>query len=1058
MIEWFARNPVAANLLMIGIVIAGVVSAKTSIPMEVFPSFISDRISVSTQFRGATPKSVEDGITTRVEQAIYDLEGISKIYGQSSEGTSTVVAEIDSGFDRREILNDIKLRVDALNTLPTAAEKPVVSINQRNSGVIFVAVVADPAYNVNAKSLRQAADKVRADLLTDPAITTVEFDGTANYEISISIAPEVLDSYNLTLAEVGQRIREGSADISAGNIQSLAGDILVRAAGQAYDAQAYARIPILTSGTGQPIRLGEIATISDGFEETPLITQFDGKPVVMLEVLRVGDQSAIEVADAVHRYFDKSQGTLPQGIALQFWDDDAVLVKARLSTLLSSGIQGGVLVLILLSLFLRPAVAFWVFLGVPVSFMGALIFMPFVGGTFNMVSLFAFITVLGIVVDDAIVTGENIYRRMRDGEDSLTAAIVGTKQIALPVTFGIFTTVVAFSPLADMGNNRQGFLAAQIPMVVIPVLLMSLIESKFVLPAHLSHLKPRNDQQRANFLSRIQMRISRGFEEAIDRYYQPFLARCLDNKLVTVCLLLGVSAVVVASAQLGHVRFTLWPRVQSEEIRFSLEMPDTTGFATTHKHIQSITKSVQLLQEKYRNPETGVSIIRHVFSTSGSSGRVNKASVGRVSVEIIPPPERHVEITATELGREVRNMVGEIPGMQKFSVRAETGGGVSPIDVELSGPDFKRMGAVVELVREKLKEFPSVYDIQDNYFGGKEELNIELKPAAYALGLSLADVAEQVRNGVFGFQAQRIQKGRNEIRVMVRYPLEYRSAIEDLTQLPIRVRNSDTEVPLADIAEFSTGSSPTTLFRLDRKGILNVTADIDKDIADMSAIMRDLELFMQDVKQSYPDVGYAFKGEAEEQAESNSNIASGSFIVLIAIYALLAIPFKSYGQPFIVMSVIPFGIVGAILGHILLQRDLSFLSIVGMLALAGVVVNDSLVLVDTINQRRKAGMTVYQAVVTSGAIRFRPVLLTSLTTFAGLTPLLLDFSTQAEFLKQMAISLGFGILFATAITLIIVPINYMLAYQLKHVLLNFWHGKDHPKRVIIANQITESKA
>lgn len=1048
MIEWFARNPVAANLLMIGIIIAGCASAIRSIPMEVFPSFESDRITVQTAFRGATPKSVEDGITTRIEQAIYDLEGVGKIYGQSSEGSSAVIAEVNAGFDKREVLNDIKLRVDALNTLPTAAEKPVVSINQRNSGVIFVAVIGDPTFDIDAKQLRRAADQVRNDLLTNPVITTVEFDGTANYEISVEIPPEVLDKHGLTLAQVGQKIREGSADISAGNIQSRSGDVLVRAAGQAYDADAFAQIPILTDGQGRPIRLGDIARIDDGFEETPLITQFNGRPVVMLEVIRIGDQSAIEVADAVHSYLATADERLPAGISLEFWDDDAVLIKARLSTLVSSGIQGGILVLILLSLFLRPAVAFWVFLGVPVSFMGALIFMPFVGGTFNLVSLFAFITVLGIVVDDAIVTGENIYRRMREGEDSLTAAITGTKQIALPVTFGILTTVVAFSPLADLGNNRQGFLAAQIPMVVIPVLLMSLIESKFVLPAHLSHIKPRNESQQSGWLASTQMRISRGLENAIERYYQPFLERCVRNKAITVALLLAISAVVIAYAQLGHIRFTLWPRVQSEEIRFSLEMPDTTAFATTHQHIQNITREVQALQEKYRNPETGVSIIRHVFSTSGSAGRTNKPSVGRVSVEIIPPPERHIDITASELGREVRDAIGEIPGMQKFSVRAETGGGVSPIDIELSSPDFSRAGEVIELIREKLREFPPVYDIQDNYFGGKEELNIELKPAAYALGLSLADVAEQVRNGVFGFQAQRIQKGRDDIRVMVRYPLEYRSAIEDLKQLPIRVANSQTKIPLADIADLSTGSSPTTLYRLNRKGILNVRADVDKDIADMGAIMRDLEAFMQEVRQSYPDVSYEFKGEAEEQAESNAGLASGTVIVLIAIYALLAIPFKSYGQPFIVMSVIPFGIVGAILGHMLLQRDLSFLSIVGMLALAGVVVNDSLVLVDTINQRRKEGMSVLDAVLSAGAIRFRPVLLTSLTTFAGLTPLLLDFSTQAEFLKQMAISLGFGILFATVVTLVIVPINYILAYQFKHSILNFWHGNNTHRELI----------
>ena len=1043
MIEWFARNPVAANLLMVAVVIAGFVSASRSIPIEAFPSFEPDRITVTTAFRGATPRSVEDSITSRIEEAIYDLEGIEKIESRSSEGSSVVIADVVPGYEKRQVLNDIKLRVDALSTLPQAAEKPVVAIAQLNFGVIFLAVLGDDNANIGPKLLRTTADKVREDLLLSPEISLIEYDSVADYEISIEVDQQTLDAYNLSIDEIGQRIREGAVDISAGNIQSRAGDILVRTDGQAYTESDFAKLPIISNGSGVPVRLGQIATINDGFEEQPLITKFNGKPAIMLEVLRVGDQSAIQVANEVHKFIAKSKQTLPPGISLEFWDDDSVVVRNRISTLVDSGIQGGILVLILLSLFLRPAIAFWVFLGVPVSFMGALIFMPFVDGTFNVMSLFAFITVLGIVVDDAIVTGENIYRRMREGEDSLNAAIRGTQQIALPVTFGILTTVVAFSPLADLGSTRQAFLASQIPMVVIPVLLMSLVESKFVLPAHLSHIKPRNESETNSGLAKIQVKISRGLENAIISHYQPFLNRCLKNKALTLVWFLSFSAIIVAYAQFGHIKFTLFPRVQSEEIRFTLTMPDTTGFATTHQHIETISQEVQRAQEKYRDPVTGVSVIRHIYSTSGSTGRTNKASVGRVNVEIIPPPERHVQITATELAREIRLAVTpEIVGFEKLSVRAETGSSATPINVELSGTDFKEMGEVVALVRERLKTYPFVYDIQDNYTGGKEELDIDLTPAAHALGLDRAEVASQVRNAIFGFEAQRIQRGKDELRVMVRYPLDQRSSIEDLTQLPIKVPNSNQELPLSDIATFSSGISPTTLYRLDRKGILNVSADFNKELGNMASIMRDLVPYMNEVTTLYPNVSVAYRGEAEEQEKSNSNLLSGLFIVLILIYTLLAIPFKSYGQPFIVMSVIPFGVVGAILGHIIVMRDLSFLSIVGMLALTGVVVNDSLVLVDTINQKRREGKSVMEAVSESGAVRFRPVLLTSITTFAGLTPLLLDFSTQAEFLKQMAISLGFGILFATIVTLLIVPINYLIAYQAKHALLDFWNKED----------------
>jgi len=1040
MIEWFARNSVAANLLMIGVVIAGVTAATRSIPLEVFPSFVLDRVTINTQFRGATPKSVEEGITTRIEQAISDLEGVDEINSRSSEGLSTVIADIASGYDQREILDNIKLRVDALQTLPQSAENPVVSLAAMNWGVVFVAVMGDPEVGYGEKALRTYADKVREDLLATDEISLVEFDGVKNYEIGIEIDPITLQSYGLSLGDVGRAIRSSSVDISAGNIQSRSGDILLRVDGQAFSAADFAKIPVVYDEQGTPIRLGDIARIQDGFEEQPLISLFNGKPVVMLEVLRVGDQSAITVADTTLKYIEETNLSAPEGVSLEYWDDDSVLIRDRLQTLLWSGIQGGFLVLLLLSLFLRPAVAFWVFLGIPVSFMGALIFMPLVGGTFNIMSLFAFITVLGIVVDDAIVTGENIYRKMREGKDSLTASIEGTKQIAVPVTFGILTTVVAFAPLANLGSNRLAILAAQIPMVVIPVLLMSLVESKFVLPAHLSHIKPRNREQRGNVLTRAQMRISRGLEEFVEERYQPFLEKCVHNKLVTLTVVICVSATIMAVAIFGHIKYTSWPRVQSEEIRFSLTMPDTTGFDTTHAHIQNIVRVIEEKQDKYTNPENGISIIRHIYVTSGVSGRTKKASVGQVAVEIIAPPERHVEITATELAAEIRNAVGDIPGAQKFSIRAEAGGGVTPIAIELSDDNFFELGEMVDAIRTKLREFPTVYDIQDNFTGGKEELNITLKPLAYSLGLNLADIAEQVSHAVFGFQAQRVQRGRDELRVMVRYPLKDRSAVDDLTRLPIRVAGSDTPVPLSDLATFESITSPTTLYRLDRKTVVTVSADLNKKVSDITAIMRDLQEFMVELKQSYPNVDYTFKGEAEEQAQTNAGLTLGLLFVITSIYALLAIPFKSYGQPFIVMSIIPFAVVGGVFGHMILLKDLSFLSLVGILALMGVVVNDSLVLVDYINQKRKEGMSVMDAVLTSGGARFRPVLLTSLTTFAGLTPLLLDQSTQAEFLKPMAISLGFGILFTTVITLIVVPINYIVAYRAKHAVLNFWNG------------------
>ena len=1053
MIEWFARNPVAANLLMITIIITGIVSASKSIPLEVFPSFEIEAVSVNTPYRGATPSSVEDSITKRVEEAIYTIEGIDEISSRSSEGLSNVVAKVGDGYDKREILNDIKLKVDALSTLPVSAEKPVVALSTFNPGVIQVVIAGE----VDNKTLRITADQVLNDLLAKPNITLASLIGVPNYEVSVEISPETLDDFKLSLEQVSQAIRRGSADISAGNVKTRDGDVLVRADGQAYSKADFERIPVITKIGADPVLLGNIATVVDGFEDQPLITRFNGKPAILIDVKRTGKQSSLEIANTVRDYIDTKNARLSNGVTIDYWDDDSKVLKSRLKTLVSSGVYGGILVLLVLSLFLRPAVAFWVFLGVPVSFMGAFIFMPFVGGTFNMISLFAFITVLGIVVDDAIVTGENIFSKMRDGMEPIKASIIGTKEIAIPVTFGILTTIVAFLPMGNLGANRTGFLAAQIPMVVIPVLIFSLIESKFVLPSHLSHIKPRGDSDQLNWLSRMQMKVSRGFEESVIKFYRPLLHNCLNNKAISLSIIVAVSAVIMAWALTGHLKFTFFPRVESEEIRFSLTMPDTTGFETTQKHIKTISDQVHALQEKYRDSDTGISIIRHTYSTVGSDQNIIKPSVGTVSVELIGPEERHIDIKASEIAREVRQLVGDIPGAEKLSVIAELARSGEPINVELSGSDQNKVIEVAEKIRRQLLQYPEVFDIQDNFSGGKEELNISLKPKAHALGLSLSEVALQVRGSIFGIEAQRIQRGREEVRVMVRLPKGNRSSINDLSQMKIRVGEQNQSIPLSDLAEITPVRSPTALFRLNRKGIISITADVDKDKANVTAILDELKVTLEEKSSLDNTFRYAFKGEAEERSESDAGFKSGGILVLIAIYALLAIPFKSYLQPLIVMSVIPFSVVGAVLGHIITGYDISVLSIVGMMALLGVVVNDSLVLVDYINKRRQNGVDVFNAVLESGTARFRPVLLTSITTFAGLTPLLLDSSTQSQFLKQMAISLGFGIVFATVITLILVPLNYFLGHQLKHgtirltkktwhAWLNFWNKEDSSKQ------------
>ena len=1018
---------------MFGIIIAGLVSATRSIPVETFPAQDADIVTISTSFRGATPSTAEEGITLRIEEAIADIEGILELKSRSSEGSSLVSAEVAEGYNTRDILDDIKVKVDALNTLPQDAEKPTISLSTWNPVVIYIAIQG----KVGNKVLRETAENFRLGLLNKSDITNIEIQGIANYQMNIEVSPATLDKYNLTLAQIGNAIRQGATDVSAGNIQTSDGDILVRSDGQAYTTLEFSQIPIISNVEGKPITLGELANIDDGFEEKSLITTFNGEPAVMVEVRRVGDQSALQVAKQTKAHMANFSESLPAGVSINYWDDDSAYLQTRISAVLNSALLGGILVMILLSLFLRPAVAFWVFLGIPVSFMGAFLFMPWANGSFNVVSLFAFIMVIGIVVDDAIVTGENIYRKIREGKDSLEAAITGTQEITVPVTFGILTTVAAFMPLNFLDGTQLEFIGSQMPMVVIPVMLMSLVESKLILPAHMSHIKVRDPNIELTGFSKIQKNISLGLERFVENQYRPVIERCVANKTITITILLAISSIIVAGTMMGNIKFQFRPSVESDTVRISLIMPESTGFETTDKHIQQIAKHFKTLQDKYTDPKTGQSVIINILATSGSDRRSIKANIGTVRAELQTTEERVIKVSASQISREVRAMIGEIPGAESLSVRAQLFGDGAPINVELASVDPTQIGNVVKNLKLKLKSYPGVLDIKDNYSGGKEEMRLSLKPRAYSLGLRLNDVAQQVRSAVFGFEAQRIQRGRDELRVMIRYPLEYRSSIDDLNRLPIRVPGSQEEVLLSEIAEVEPFESPSTLYRLNRKSIINVTADVDKDISSVALVTQDLDDYLAQLTKQNAGVSYRFDGEAEDSAKTNARLSLGLMLVLAAVYALLAIPLKSYGQPLIVMSIIPFCVIGAILGHVITFQNLSMLSFFGMLALVGVVVNDSLVLVDYINSRRAHGMEIKQAVLDAAKTRFRPVMLTSLTTFAGLAPILMDGSQQAKWLKPMATSLAFGIIFSAIITLLIVPVNYIAARNFKYASINF---------------------
>ena len=1018
MIAWFTKNHVAANLLLVTLLLSGLFSLSSKIPLEVFPSFETDMISVGVSLRGATPEDVEQGVTIRIEEAVQDLEGIKQIFSRSSEGAGSVTIEVESGYDPRELLADIKSRVDAINTFPGDAEKPIVALAERKREVIAVTVSSD----YGEKETREYAEKVRDQILRLPNVTQVELSGVRDYELAIEVSQDTLRQYNLSLAQISSAIANSSSDISAGNLKTEGGDVLISSKGQAYRKDEFASIVVKNQADGTIIRLGDIATIKDDFEETPVRTRFNGKQAAFIDVYRIGPQSAITVADDVKNYIQEQQATLPQGFKLSYWDDDSELVKSRIATLTSNALQGGILVLALLTLFLRPAIAFWVFIGIPVSFMGAFIAMPIFGVTLNIMSLFGFILVLGIVVDDAIVTGENVYTHLKTAKSGEQAAILGTQEVATPVTFGVLTTVAAFLPLAFIEGAR-GALFAQIPVVVIPVLLFSLIESKFVLPAHLKYIKLRHQKGEPSKLEAIQQRFADGFESAILKYYQPILNTALRHKLATVSLFVGVFFIILTMITSGWTKFIFFPRIPSETVRVNLTLPTGTPFEVTNKYVIDMSEKAQQLQDKYRDPDTGESVILNILATTGGRGGVSNS--GAVRFEITPAEKRESDIGSRELASEWRDLIGVIPGAESLTFRAEIGRSSDPIDVQLSGTSLTILQDVADNIKNRLATYPTVFDIADSMSDGKEELRIELTQQGLALGLNRVNVAGQVRNSFFGSQVQRIQRGRDDVRVMVRLPIDERRSIADLQNILINTPDGGS-VPLSHVATLTAGQSPSTINRIDRYRTLNVTADIEKNNTNMTVLQADLAQYLDELMQQYPGVDYKLEGEAKEQRESFGSLAWALVFVFFIIYALLAIPFKSYMQPIIVMSVIPFGMIGAVVGHWIMGMDLTIMSLLGMLALIGVVVNDSLVLVDFINKKRSEGGDLIEAVKLAGASRFRPVMLTSLTTFIGLMPLLFEKATQAQFLIPMAVSLGFGIIFATFITLLLVPVNYML--------------------------------
>ncbi|MDA0347539.1 MAG: efflux RND transporter permease subunit [Verrucomicrobia bacterium] len=1057
-IAWFARNGVAANLLMFAILAGGVWSVSNKIILQEYPEFPSRSISVSVSYRGSTPGEIEQAIVTRLEEALYDIEGIKEMDARASANSGSVSLEIEDGYNLSEKLDEVTNRVATIRTFPPEAERPQVSLRTRSERVITMVLSG----NMSEKDLKILGEQIRDEVSNIPGITMAALKATRPYEIAIEISESTLRQYGLSFDDVTRAIRSSSVDLSAGSVKTETGRILLRTNQQAYDYKDYSAITLLTRSDGTKITLGDVAHVVDGFDETPIVARYNGKRAIAIDVFRTGMQNIIEIGDDVKEFIALKQQQLPDGIHLSYWSDDSDRIKVRLATLTDSAIFGFVLVVIILSLFLRPTLAFWVACGIPIAFAGTFLVLPYLGMSLNIMTLMAFITTLGIVVDDAIVTGENIFQHMQRGAKPLTASIKGTQEVAMPVIFGVLTTMAAFYPLF-LQSGMRGSIYKNIPMIVVPVLFFSLIESKLILPAHLKHcsnLAAKTSKQ--NIFSRFQRFFADGLEHVILRYYRPFLNVALNHRYTATALFIGFLMVFLALVLGERIGYRSRINTPSDTSTITLRMPAGTNFEVTQEKVD-IIEAVALKLKKEVNERFGTVVIQNVFATAGgqpfgeSFGRRGEtagvAEEGEILIELTPSETREADYGTRELVLEMRNLVPPIPEAEELSFSFGRGGARAAMTFELIHPDISVLKAASHDLQVKLASMAGLFDITDSYERANDEFELDLKPEAEFLGVTATNLAQQVRTAFFGSEAQRIQRGRDEVRVMVRYPEKERRSLGSLQTMMIRTANG-TEVPFETVAKIVPGRSLPSIQRVDRKRIIQVSADGDAETLDIETMETEiLEEFLPELAATnYPGMEFGVRGFGAESRDNEREMILGIYFILAVIYALLAIPFRSYFQPIIVMSAIPFGVVGAIVGHWIMavvfgwnggDAIVTTTSIFGMMALAGVVVNDSLVMVHFMNDKVKEGMPLKEAVRTAGVRRFRPILLTSMTTFFGLLPLMFEDSPQASFLVPMAISLGWGIAFATAITLILIPVLVLVYDDIQQAFYRLYNIDPH---------------
>lgn len=1029
LLAWWAGNSIAANLLMIIALIGGIVGF-ISIQRDQNPAASFAGATVSVAWPGASPQEIEEQIILRIEEAMMAVDGVRRITATAVEGSGWVNVEGNSTVDPKEFLDAVKLQVDSINNLPVEAFQPRVTEWQSRSQVAGIAIHG----NIDRRELQRIAREIRNELSAAiPEIASVNTQARLPEEVSIEISEDNMRRYGITIAELSRAISTSSLNLSAGSVRTDLGDVRFAARQLADTADEFGNIVVRQTPGGGIIRVRDVANVIDGLEDRPFQATFNGEPMVLITLMSTGNSDVINVSNRLSAYIERKQRELPETVTISEWWDGADQFNSQLSVIGSSAIIGLVLVLIVLVLFLRPIVAFWVTVGIATAFAGAFMLLPLIGVTLNFLSLFAFLIVIGVIVDDAIIVGENIHNRVERGEEGLTAAVVGVQMVAKPVVFAVITSMLAFAPWMMLSGPEVQF-TRQISLVVIAALTFSLIEAFLILPAHLAHIKPQRPKGVSGHFIRFQAGIADSLIWFARRVYGPLLAVTIRQRYATLAVFVGLFALSIVLMATGRVPFRFMPEIESDQIQVNIQLAEGTPWQRTDEVRQRLEEAQLEVQNAYREEFPGEQDVIRNRSTLATQGQI------RAWIGLAPPESRPGRLASADIAQRIRDAMGPVPDAEEIRFDATLNEVGPAIDFAINHRDLDTLRAAADELKEALRGFPATYDVVDNLQTSADELRLTLRPDAQALGLTLVDVTQQVRQAFYGQEVQRLPRGGEDVRVMVRYPSEARESLDAINQLRIRTPDG-RQIPLAAVAEAEFAPGINRIQRRERQRTVRVSAEVsDPDAA--RAIRRQItEEFLPGWQERYPGVTVGAIGQAEGEAEFMGEIFGLQGMMLGLMYVLLAVAFRSYAQPVLIMTAIPFAFAGAVFGHMMLGVPFALFSMFGVGAAAGIVINDNLVLVDFVNRLRERGVGAFQALVDAGVQRFRPILLTTVTTFIGVLPMIAERSTAAQFLKPMVVSLGFAVIFALFLTLFMVPALYAIGVDIKRSVLSLWTGQ-----------------